>query len=183
MVKLSKIFFVFLKLGALTFGGGLAMIPIIKRDIVDRNWISDEELSDYIAVAQVAPGMIAINIAVLVGMHLRGRKGSFLAVLGVALPSLIIITIIASILKEFSDIPLIVSALKGIIIVVVILLISAIYEIGKKSIKNIYLLFYALMSFSLVYFLNVSTALVILLSFAIGTLHALVVSRKRVQHD
>ena len=183
MIKLGKIFLVFLKLGALTFGGGLAMIPIIKRDIVDRDWISEDELSDYIAVSQVAPGMIAINIAVLVGTHLRGKKGAFMAVLGVALPSLVIITIIASVLHEFSDIPLVIHALKGIIIVVVVLLASAIYEIGKKAIHNIYLLGYALISFSMVYFLNISTALVILLSFLIGTIHAVIVSRKRVNHD
>lgn len=183
MIKLYKIFFVFLKLGALTFGGGLAMIPIIKRDIVDRNWISDDELSDYIAISQVAPGMIAINIAILVGTHLRGKIGAFIAVLGVALPSLIIITIIASVLHEFSDIPLVINALKGIIIVVVILLASAIYEIGKKAIHNIYLLGYALISFSLVYFFNIPTALVILLSFLLGTIHTYIISRRRVEHD
>lgn len=181
MVKLIQIFLVFLKIGAITFGGGLAMIPIIRRDIVDRKWINDDELADYIAVSQVAPGMIAINIAVLVGTHLRGKKGAFVAVLGVALPSLIIITIIAAVLHEFSSIPAVVHALKGIIIVVVILLASAIFDIGKKAITNIYLLGFALIAFSLVYFLNISTALVILLSFLLGTLHALYVSRKKVK--
>ncbi len=99
MIKLRSIFFVFLRLGALTFGGGLAMLPIIKRDIVDRGWIPEEDFSDYIAVAQVAPGMIAINIATLVGMHLRKRIGALVAVIGVALPSIVVITIIASLLK------------------------------------------------------------------------------------
>jgi len=181
MVKLIQIFLVFLKIGSITFGGGLAMIPIIRRDIVDRKWINEDELADYIAVAQVAPGMIAINIAVLVGTHLRGKKGAFFAVLGVALPSLIIITAIAAMLHQFSSISWVVHALKGIIIVVVILFVSAIFDIGKQAITNIYLLGYALIAFSLVYFLNIATSLVILLSFALGTLHALYVSRKKVK--
>ena len=107
MIKLRSIFFVFLRLGALTFGGGLAMLPIIKRDIVDRGWIPEEEFSDYIAVAQVAPGMIAINIATLVGMHLRKRLGALVAVIGVALPSIVVITVIASLLSEFAEIELV----------------------------------------------------------------------------
>ena len=79
------------------------MLPIIKRDIVDRGWIPEEEFSDYIAVAQVAPGMIAINIATLVGMHLRKRLGALVAVIGVALPSLIVITLIASLLRIYHN--------------------------------------------------------------------------------
>lgn len=179
MVPLRSIFFVFLRLGALTFGGGLAMLPIIKRDIVDRGWIPEEEFSDYIAVAQVAPGMIAINIATLVGMHLRKRLGALMAVVGVALPSLIVITIIASFLSEFADIELVQKVLKGIIIVVVILLGTAIIEIGSKAIRNIYLLIYAGLCFSAVYFFGVSSVLVIALSFLLGTIHTVI--RKKVK--
>ena len=179
MIKLRSIFFVFLRLGALTFGGGLAMLPIIKRDIVDRGWIPEEEFSDYIAVAQVAPGMIAINIATLVGMHLRKRLGALVAVIGVALPSLIVITIIASLLSEFAEIELVQKVLKGIIIVVVILLGTAIIEIGSKAIRNIYLLFYAVACFFAVYSLGVSSVLVIGVSFVLGTIHTLI--RKRVK--
>jgi len=178
MIKFRQIFFVFLRLGALTFGGGLAMLPIIKRDIVDRGWIPEEEFSDYIAVAQVAPGMIAINIATLVGMHLRKRLGALVAVIGVALPSLIVITVIASLLSEFADIVLVQKVLKGIIIVVVILLGTAIIEIGSKAIRNVYLLIYAAACFSAVYFLGLSSVIVIAISFLLGTIHTLV--RKRV---
>lgn len=179
MVKLSNIFFVFLRLGALTFGGGLAMLPIIKRDIVDRGWIPEEEFSDYIAVAQVAPGMIAINIATLVGMHLRKRIGALVAVIGVALPSIIVITMIASLLSEFADIVLVQKVLKGIIIVVVILLGTAIIEIGSKAIRNIYLFIYAVACFAAVYFLGISSVIIIGLSFLLGTIHTLI--RKRVK--
>jgi chromate transporter len=159
MIKLRSIFFVFLRLGALTFGGGLAMLPIIKRDIVDRGWIPEEEFSDYIAVAQVAPGMIAINIATLVGMHLRKRLGALVAVIGVALPSIVVITVIASLLSEFAEIELVQKILKGII-------------------RNIYLFIYAVLCFAAVYYFGISSVLIIALSFVLGTIHTLI--RKRV---
>jgi len=169
---------VFLKIGAFTFGGGLAMIPIIKRELVSRGWISEEELADYIAVSQTAPGMIAVNIATLVGMHLRKWKGAFFAVLGIVLPSLVVIMLIATGLKEFAEIPIVVSALKGITLVVVILLAFAIFDIGKNAIKDIITLLYALLCFSLVFFLDVPTTLVILLSFVLGTLRAFILAKK-----
>jgi chromate transporter len=170
MVKLKHIFFVFLKLGALTFGGGLAMLPIIKREILSREWIEETILDDYIAVAQVAPGMIAINIATLVGTHLRKRIGALIAVAGVALPSLIVIMIIASALTTFAEYPVVQSALKGITIVVVILLTAAIIDMGRKVSKHWMLLLYSLISFSAVYFFHISSVLIIAISFALGTL-------------
>ncbi len=179
MVSLFQIFITFFKIGLFTFGGGLAMIPIIKRDIVDKGWIEEDVLADYIAVSQVAPGMIAINIATLVGNHLRGRKGSLASVLGVALPSVIVITLIAMFSKTFLEIPLVVSALKGILIVVVILLGYAVITLGVKAIKNYFLLFYAILVFAVVFFLNVSTILALLSAFVIGTIHAFILYRKR----
>ena len=181
MVSLSSIFFVFLKLGALTFGGGLAMIPIIKREVTSRNWISDEELNDYIAVAQVAPGMIAINLAVLIGEHLRGKKGSLMSVLGVALPSLIIIMIVATLLKQFASISYVQYAIRGILMVVVILLVSAMIDLGKKAIKHYGLFIYAAIAFILVFFFDVSSILIILSSFVLGTIHAWLLYRKRAE--
>lgn len=183
MVKLRDIFFVFFKLGALTFGGGLAMLPIIRREIVGRGWIPEEEFNDYIAVAQVAPGMIAINIATLTGTHIRKRIGALIAVIGVALPSIIVIITIATVLTEFADIPQVQSTLNGIIIVVVILLLAAVIEMGKKAIRNIYLLIYAFASFSAVYFLDISTTYVILISFAIGTVHTFLMARLGRKND
>ncbi len=171
MVRLRNIFFVFLKLGALTFGGGLAMLPIIKKEICGRGWIDEDVFDDYIAVAQVAPGMIAINIATLVGLHLRKRLGAIIAVIGVALPSLIIIVLIATLLTEFNDIVIIQKMLQGIILVVIILLSAAIINIGRRAIKNVYLLVYALTSFAVVFFFGVPTTIVIIVSLFLGSLH------------
>jgi len=172
MVSLLQIFLVFLKIGAFTFGGGLAMIPVIKREIVAKGWINDDELADYISVSQTAPGMIAINIATLVGLHLRKRMGALVAVLGVVLPSLIVIMLIATGLKQFSEIPWIVSALNGIELVVIVLLTYAIFDIGKSAIKDIFTLIYAFFCFGLIYFLGIPTYAVILFSFFMGSIKA-----------
>lgn len=182
MVKLKDIFFVFLKLGALTFGGGLAMLPIIKKEVVGRGWIEDDVFNDYIAVAQVAPGMIAINIATLVGTHLRKRIGSLVAVIGVALPSIVIIMIIATLLTEFSEILIIQKMLKGIILVVIILLSAAIIDIGRKAIKNFYIFIYAVLAFVATFVLNIPTTWVILVSFALGSLHTVIALRLGEKH-
>ena len=173
MVKLRSIFLVFLKLGALTFGGGLAMLPIIKKEICSRGWIKEDVFDDYIAVAQVAPGMIAINIATLVGLHLRRRKGAFVAVAGVALPSLFIIVLIATLLSNFSSILIIQKMLSGITLVVIILLTAAIVDIGKKTIKNFYLLGYSILSFVSVYFIGIPTTYVIAASIILGGIHTI----------
>lgn len=183
MVELWRIFLVFLRLGALTFGGGLAMIPIIRRDVVDRGWINEEDFNDYIAVAQVAPGMIAINIATLIGTHLRGLKGALISVIGVALPSILVIMCIASLLTEFADVELVQKALKGIIIVVVVLLSAAIFDVGKKAIINIPLAIYALFCFSLVYFLKTPIMFVVLMSFTLGSIHTLIFSKRGRKND
>ena len=171
MIKLHQIFFVFLKIGAITFGGGLAMIPVIKAELKKREWLEEDEFLDYVAIAQVAPGMIAINIATLVGTRLRHRKGALVAVLGVALPSLIVIMSVATILSRFSDSTVIQNALRGILIVVSILLVTAIYEIGRKSLKNIYLFGYAFLAFILVYFFNIPIFIIILFSILSGAIH------------
>jgi len=181
MVSIFQIFLVFLKIGAFTFGGGLAMIPVIKREIVDKGWINEDELSDYIAVGQTAPGMIAVNIAILVGTHLKKWKGAIAAVLGVILPSLIVITLIASFLNEFNTIPLVQSALKGIMLVVIILLAFALFDIGKKAVKNVFLLAYAFFCFAMLYFFSIPTSIVILFSILIGSVHAYVIYRKQVR--
>lgn len=182
MVKLRDIFFVFLKLGALTFGGGLAMLPIIKKEVVGRGWIEEDIFNDYIAVAQVAPGMIAINIATLVGRHLRKRLGSLVAVFGVALPSIIIIMIIASLLTEFSEIAVVQKMLKGIVLVVIILLSAAILDIGMKAIKNFFILIYAVLAFVATFVFGIPTTWVIIVSFLLGSLHTVIALRLGDKH-
>lgn len=93
---LTRLFFTFFKIGAFTFGGGWAMIPIIEKEIVDRHgWLTREEFLDVLAVVQALPGILAVNISVAVGDRLRGRRGSITAALGTILPSFMMILAIA----------------------------------------------------------------------------------------
>lgn len=98
---LWELFFTFFKIGALTFGGGYAMIPFVREQVLAHGWLTEEELLNMIAVSESTPGPIAINMATFVGSEQAGILGSALATLGVVLPSFIIILIISALLKNF----------------------------------------------------------------------------------
>ena len=98
-----QLFWAFIKVGALTFGGGYAMLPILQRDIVEKHgWVNDEEVMDYYAMAQCLPGIIMVNTSVFIGRHRKGTAGGIVAGLASALPSLFIITVIAMFLTAFA---------------------------------------------------------------------------------
>ena len=98
---LFELFFTFFKIGALTFGGGYAMIPFVREQVLAHGWLTEEELLNMIAVSESTPGPIAVNMATFVGSNEAGVLGSIAATLGVVLPSFIIILIVASLLKNF----------------------------------------------------------------------------------
>ena len=105
----------FVKIGAFTFGGGWAMIPIIEREVVDKHkWISREDFLDQLAITQSLPGILAVNVAVLVGNKLRGVKGSIVAALGTILPSFFMILLIAIFFTRIYNNPTVISIFKGI---------------------------------------------------------------------
>ena len=122
MVSLWKIFFVFAKIGAFTIGGGYAMLPIIRDEIVKRGWLKEEDFIDIIALAQAAPGLLAVNISIFTGHKLRGTFGSIVATLGSILPSFLIILIIAMAFSGYQDNPTVIRIFKGIRPVVVALI-------------------------------------------------------------
>ena len=102
--SLFDLYISFFKIGLFTFGGGLAMIPMLEKEIVDkRNWCTTEEIMDYYAVGQCTPGIIAVNTATFVGYKYRGVLGGIMTTLGVITPSLLIITLIATFLKNFAN--------------------------------------------------------------------------------
>ena len=113
--KLGELYVSFFKIGGLTFGGGLAMLPMLQREIVtDRKWCTEEEILDMYAIGQCTPGIIAVNTATYVGYKQAGFVGGVFATLGVVSPSIIIICLVASILKSFINMPAVVHALAGI---------------------------------------------------------------------
>ena len=133
MSKLTELFVTFFKIGAFTFGGGYAMIPLIQKEAVEnKNWVSDEDILDIVAIAESTPGPIAINAATFVGYRTAGNWGSFFATLGVVMPSFIIISLIAILLSEFATLKPCVYAFYGIRAGVLALIIKAIWGMYKK---------------------------------------------------
>lgn len=132
-----ELFLTFAKVGVCTFGGGYAMLPILQREIVEkRGWATDEELTDYFAIGQCTPGVIAVNTATFVGHKLKGIPGGILTSLGVVFPSLIIITIIAAFLKNFAEFAVVQHALAGVNAAVVALIFSSVIKLGKSTLKD-----------------------------------------------
>ena len=133
MKELFDLFWTFCKIGALTFGGGYAMLPLIQREIVEnKKWSTEKEILDYYAVGQCTPGVIAVNTATFIGYKLKGIIGGIIATLGVVFPSLIIILIIAAFLQNFADLAIVQSAFAGIRVAVVALIITTVVKLLKS---------------------------------------------------
>lgn len=131
------LFLTFAKVGVCTFGGGYAMLPILQREVVEKKgWATDEELTDYFAVGQCTPGIIAVNTATFIGYKHKGIPGGVLTTLGVVFPSLVIITAIAAFLSNFADIPVVQHALAGINAAVVALIAASVLKLGKSTLKS-----------------------------------------------
>ena len=132
--SLFKLFTTFFRIGLFTFGGGYAMIPLIESDIVGRNrWVKKEEFVDLLAVAQSAPGVFAVNMAVFVGYKLRGVPGALAAAFGCVLPSVMIILLIALFFRQFRHIEVVNNVFKGIRPVVVALIAVPVFNVAKSA--------------------------------------------------
>ena len=179
MKTLIDLFFTFCRIGGLTFGGGYAMIPIIQKEIVEeKKWATEEEVLDYYAVGQCTPGIIAVNTATFIGYKVHGIIGAIVATLGVVFPSLIIITIIAALLKNFANYSIVQHAFSGIRVVVIALIVSAILKLAKTSIKNSTTLIIAIIAFILVAFVNLSPIYIVIAAACIGLILKFIRGRK-----
>lgn len=129
------LFITFTKIGGFTFGGGYAMLPMLQKEVVEKkHWATEDELMDYYAIGQCTPGAIAVNTATFVGYRLKGLAGGIAATLGVAAPSIVIITIISAFLKNFEDIKYVQYAFNGIRACVCVLILTAVMKLAQKSI-------------------------------------------------
>lgn len=164
------LFFTFAKIGVCTFGGGYAMLPILQREVVEKkHWATEEELTDYFAVGQCTPGIIAVNTATFIGFKYKGIPGGILATLGVAFPSLIIITLIAAFLSsDFADNPVIKHALAGINAAVVALIASSVLKLGKSNLKDAPSVCIFLAALFLAFFVGLSPVILIMGAGLIG---------------
>ena len=134
MKKLWELFWTFAKMGAITFGGGMAMLPILQREVVDtKHWATEEELVDYYAIGQCTPGIIAVNTATFIGQKYGGVAGGIVATLGVVFPSLVIISILAGLISNFAHLAWVKNAFAGIQGCVCGLIFDAAGTLMKKS--------------------------------------------------
>ena len=134
---LLDLFWTFAKVGVMTFGGGYAMLPILQREVVEKKgWATEDELADYFAIGQCTPGIIAVNTATFVGQKNGGIPGGILATLGVVFPSLVIITLLASVIQTFAELAVVKHAFAGIRICVCVLIFNAVLKLGRKAVVD-----------------------------------------------
>jgi chromate transporter len=161
----------FFKIGAFTFGGGFAMLPLIEREVIERHkWVDRDEILDIYALAQSVPGVIAVNSSMLIGYRLRGVPGAIVASIGVILPSLIVIIAIAKYFEQLIANVWVARGMAGISGAVAALIITAALRIARRTIKGMDTFLIALLSFLLVTFTKVNVFYILLLAGLLGYL-------------
>ncbi|MBQ3552400.1 MAG: chromate transporter [Clostridia bacterium] len=176
--SLLSLFISFAKIGAFTFGGGYAMLPMLERECVNNHgWTTREELLDYFAIGQCTPGVIAVNTATFIGSKIAGILGGAAATLGVITPSIIIILIIAMLLNNFADNPHVINAFSGIRVAVAVLIINAIIRIIKQNVKDWTGIIIAALSFILVAALGISPVFAVIGAGLYGLVFGIVSNR------
>lgn len=169
MKELIQLYLAFFRIGGLTFGGGLTMLPMLKHELVEKNgWVTEEDLLDYYAVGQCTPGIIAVNVSTFVGYKKRGIPGAVFSTLGMISPSLIIISVIAAFLKHFMDYPVVVHATAGIKAVVCALMLNTVITMGKKTLVNRISVIICIAGFLAAMFTPVPSVILVILSGAAG---------------
>ena len=134
---LCDLFLTFAKVGVMTFGGGYAMLPIIQREVVEnKGWVTEEEVMDYYAIGQCTPGVIAVNTATFIGQKLKGIPGAICATFGVVFPSVVIISLLATVIEAFSHLTWVQNAFGGIRVCVCVLIVNAVTKLYKKAVVD-----------------------------------------------
>lgn len=165
------LFLTFAKIGAMTFGGGYAMLPILQREVVEnKGWATEEELIDYFAIGQCTPGIIAVNTATFIGHKKTGILGAVIATLGLVFPSVVIITLLAGVIEAFSHIQWVQHAFGGIRVCVCVLICNAVVKLYKKAVVDrlTLLIFLAVAVGS--YFANISPVFFVVIAAVLGIL-------------
>ncbi len=172
MKELWELFLVFTRIGAVNFGGGYAMLPLLQRDLEqNHHWVTTEELMDYFAIGQCTPGIIAINVATFIGYKRKGIIGSIVATLGFVFVPVIVILIIAMCLRNFADLMVVKHAFAGIRVCVCVLIVEAVMRLWKKSVVDFksFIFYLAIFLLALLPF-SIPTALLVLLAGLFGIL-------------
>lgn len=166
---LLQLYISFMRIGGLTFGGGLSMLPMLKYELVEkRKWIGEDDLLNCYAIGQCTPGIIAVNTATYVGYIKKGIIGGIVSTLGMITPSIVIITVIAAFLKQFMDNALLQNALMGIRGAVCALMLNTLINMGKKSLISISAWIICAIAFLLILIFNLPSILIVILGGIYG---------------
>lgn len=169
MNRLWELYSTFFRVGGLTFGGGMAMLPLLKREVVDnKHWTTEEELLDIYAIGQCTPGIIAVNTSTYIGYQQKGLSGAIAGTLGMITPSILIISLVATILNRFIDLPIVLHALSGIRIIVCALMLHTVISLARTGVKNALGGLIFLSGFLLATFTPVPTILLVFCAAVIG---------------
>ena len=176
---LLELFWTFFKIGAFTFGGGYAMIPLIQREAVEgHGWISDDDILEIVAIAESTPGPIAVNSATFVGYRTAGIAGAFCATFGVVLPSFVIIALLSGVIDRFQHVRAVSYAFYGIRAGVLALILKALYTMFKKSKKNAVSLCISALAFVMIAVLKLDVIAVIVICALIGLISSRMAERR-----
>ena len=184
--KVLKLFLSFFKIGAFTFGGGYAMIPLIQHEVSEKNeWITDEDMLEIVAIAESTPGPIAINSATFVGYRVCGVLGSVAATLGVVVPSFLIMLCVFFVLNKFEDLPAVQYAFMGIRACVLALVLKALISMYKKCEKTwvayTVIAFAVITSVVITRFVPINTFYIIITSAVFGIITYSILRRRAIK--
>ena len=176
MKELLELYLAFLKIGAVNFGGGYAMLPLLERDLVqDRGWATTQDLTDYFAIGQCTPGLIALNVSTFIGSRRKGIPGAIAATVGFVTIPIVIILIIATFLQGFADYPVVQNAFAGIRVCVCVLIVQAVLRLWNKSVVDkttliLYLGVFLMTALSGVLPLAIPAAVLVIISGMLGVI-------------
>ena len=184
LIRYVQLFAAFFKIGLFTFGGGMSMLPMLQRELVEsKKWLTEEEILNYFAIGQCTPGIIAVNVATFCGYKRAGLSGAIVSTIGIVCPSWIVITLIAGSISRFSDIVWIQRAMKGVYVAVAALLARAVFTFGKKIITDFVTAGIAAGAFLAMSVWNVSGILIVLVAGIIGFCAQIIRNGKRVSDN
>lgn len=176
---LLRLFITFLRIGAFTFGGGYAMIPLIQREIVEKNaWVKPNEMVDILAISQIAPGVIAINSATYVGYRIAGFWGAFFSTLGVVIPSFAVIYVLSFFIQQFKELVWVEYAFRGIRICVIVIMAYAVWKLMKFDKINAAYIIILAAAFIVATFTDINIIFLMLAAIGVGLVYAYASQRK-----
>ena len=184
MKDLWELYWTYLKIGFVNFGGGYAMLPLLERELADkRGWVTLDELRDYFAVGQCTPGVIALNVSTFVGQKRKGVAGAVAAAAGFLTGPVLIILVIAAFLRNYARLEVVQHAFAGIRVCVCVLIVQAVLRLWKKSVVDVftfvlYIVIFALNAFSGLLPVKIPAAVLVILAGLAGLAASLLKNRK-----